>query len=112
LKSIAHKTTHEAVKYVRFILGGNDAGRYPGFNGQFTSVSFSTQGAYVEDAEKLNSYLANNKAPAVVVGLLTNKVFEDPITRDPSVEPAEKAIQVGLPLEYAVSGWFKWKPTA
>ena len=97
MKQITHKTTHEAVKYLRFILGGNDAGRYPGFNGQFTSVSFSTSNAFVDDAAKLNSYLANNKAPAVVVGLLTNKVIEDPITRDPNVEPSEKAIQVGLP---------------
>jgi len=36
-------------KYVKFILGGNDEKRYPGFNGIFTSVTFSTSyGAYVD----------------------------------------------------------------
>ena len=32
------------MKYLRFILGGNDAKRYPGFNGVFTSVVFTTIG--------------------------------------------------------------------
>ncbi|CAD8140693.1 unnamed protein product [Paramecium octaurelia] len=112
IKSITHKTTHEAVKYLRFILGGNDANRYPGFNGQFTSVTFSTDGAFVDDSAKINAYINNNKAPSVVVALQTYKLVEDAITRDQNVEPLEKTVQVGLPLEYAISGWVKWKPTA
>jgi hypothetical protein len=47
-------------KYLRFILGGNDAKRYPGFNGLFTSVTFSTDNAYVSDVDKLNVYLIKN----------------------------------------------------
>lgn len=33
IQSITHKTTHPAVKFLKFILGGNDNKRYPGFNG-------------------------------------------------------------------------------
>lgn len=36
IKSIRHDTTHPDNKYVRFILGGMDAKRYPAFNGLFT----------------------------------------------------------------------------
>jgi hypothetical protein len=32
-KAITHKVTHSSTKFVRFILGGTDEGRYPGFNG-------------------------------------------------------------------------------
>jgi len=35
-KSIRHDVTHPNTKFVRFVLGGNDEGRYPGFNGVFT----------------------------------------------------------------------------
>ena len=33
IETITHKTVHARTKYVRFILGGNDNDRYPGFNG-------------------------------------------------------------------------------
>jgi hypothetical protein len=36
IKAIRHDVTHPGTKRVKFILGGNDAGRYPGFNGIFT----------------------------------------------------------------------------
>ena len=54
---------------MRFIVGGNDAKRYPGFNGLFTSVTFSTESAFVSDVDKLNAYLLKNQAPSVVVPL-------------------------------------------
>lgn len=57
---VVHETTHPLTKYLRFILGGNDAKRYPGFNGLFTSVTFSTDNAYVSDVDKLNVYLIKN----------------------------------------------------
>jgi len=48
IQSITHKTTHPITKFVRFILGGTDEKRYPGFNGQFSQVTFSAAlGAYV-----------------------------------------------------------------
>jgi hypothetical protein len=37
---------------VRFILGGNDEGRYPGFNGVFTQVTFGTkEGTFIDTAD-------------------------------------------------------------
>lgn len=33
VETITHKTVHARTKYIRFILGGNDNERYPGFNG-------------------------------------------------------------------------------
>ena len=36
VETITHKTVHVRTKYIRFILGGNDKDRYPGFNNQFT----------------------------------------------------------------------------
>lgn len=30
------EVNHPDTKYVKFVLGGNDEGRYPGFNGLFT----------------------------------------------------------------------------
>lgn len=39
-------------------------------------------------------------------------MLEDAVPRDQNANPVEKSYEVGLPLEYAVSGWYKWKPTA
>jgi len=45
-------------------LGGNDEKRYPGFNGLFTSVTFSTKiGAFVDQKAELIKYLEKNPAP-------------------------------------------------
>jgi len=50
-KSITHTITHQPTKSVRFVLGGNDEGRYPGFNGLFTSVTFGTSNAFIGTME-------------------------------------------------------------
>jgi len=40
---------HPGTNYLRFILGGRDDDRYPGFNGLFTLVSYSDQkGAFID----------------------------------------------------------------
>lgn len=39
-------------------MGGNDAGRYPGFNGIFTKVAYSDEiGAFIDTVDDLNEYL-------------------------------------------------------
>lgn len=44
--------SHPKTSFLRFILGGRDANRYPGFNGLFTRVMYSDKvGAFI-DAEK------------------------------------------------------------
>ena len=50
--------THPSIKFLRFILGGKDAGRYPGFNGIFTQVFFSSkEGAFIDKPEDLNNFI-------------------------------------------------------
>jgi len=52
IQSIKHEVSHPDTKFVRFILGGNDEGRYPGFNGVFTQVTFGTQkGVFIDNPE-------------------------------------------------------------
>lgn len=36
VKRLEFAVTHNQPKVLRFVLGGNDLGKYPGFNGEFT----------------------------------------------------------------------------
>jgi hypothetical protein len=46
---------HPNTNYLRLIVGGNDANRYPGFNGQFFRISYSNEkGAFVNDFDGLS----------------------------------------------------------
>lgn len=57
-QSVRIDVDHPDTKFVRFILGGNDEGRYPGFNGIFTSVTFgATKGVFIDTTEQVNAYL-------------------------------------------------------
>lgn len=81
-------TTHQLTKFLRFILGGNDAKRYPGFNGIFTSVTFSTaDGAFVEKPAELKAYLEKNAAPSVNVPLQNDLLVKEKVTRVTMAEP-------------------------
>lgn len=43
---------------MKFILGGRDQERYPGFNGIFTKILYSNEkGAFVDDIENYNEIL-------------------------------------------------------
>ncbi|CAD8087703.1 unnamed protein product [Paramecium sonneborni] len=57
-----HKTMHPAVKFLKYILRGNDNKRYPGFKGQFRLVTFSTQSS-------------------ILIPLKSNQIIKDPIQR-------------------------------
>ena len=77
IKTSVHVTTHTPTKYLRFILGGNDAGRYPGFNGLFTSVTMtSVPGAFVDKAEDVLAYIGKNPAPVAGPEPLNVKLVE------------------------------------
>lgn len=115
-QSAVHATTHPDTKFLRFVLGGNDEKRYPGFNGLFSSVTFSTHvGAYVDSLAELNGYLQKNPAPAAKIPITNTLLISEEINRNPNEEPTYKVVggkEVKFPGEYAISGWFKWKPTA
>ena len=50
---------------MRFILGGNDEGRYPGFNGVFSQITFSTkEGAFIDTADLLKGFMSKLNKPA------------------------------------------------
>ena len=60
------------------MLGGNDEGRYPGFNGVFTQITFSAQiGVYIDTPQQLKKYLDQNPQPAVGIDKLVNKKLVD-----------------------------------
>jgi hypothetical protein len=40
-KKISMSVTHPKTNFLRFILGGKDADRFPGFNGLFTNVVYN-----------------------------------------------------------------------
>ena len=47
-------------------MGGNDAKRYPGFNGVYTSVVFTTTGgAFVESKAVFDKFIEKNQAPSI-----------------------------------------------
>ena len=65
IQSIRHDVNHPETKYVRFILGGNDDGRYPGFNGVFTQVTFGTkEGTFIDTADQLKGFISKLTKPA------------------------------------------------
>jgi hypothetical protein len=44
--------THPETNYLKFTLGGNDAGRYKPFNGQFTRIYYNDQpGTFIDTEE-------------------------------------------------------------
>jgi hypothetical protein len=46
--------THNSPKFLRFLLGGNDLGVYPGFNGQFTRPVLKIgPGSFLATAEEI-----------------------------------------------------------
>lgn len=69
-------------------MGGNDEKRYPGFNGIFTGVTFSTaDGAFVEKPAELKAYLEKNAAPSVSVPLQNDLLVKDKVARVTMDEP-------------------------
>lgn len=54
---------HPDIKYLRFTLAGMDSdGKYPGFNGQFKSLTYSIEkGAFVEDLNGLRRLQEDTK---------------------------------------------------
>lgn len=51
--------THPKTNFLRFILGGKDANRYPAFNGQFTKVIYNDQvGAFLDTDKDLQALIA------------------------------------------------------
>jgi len=51
-KSVELSVTHDFPTFLRFVLGGNDLGAYPGFNGQFSrpAVKVGT-GSFLANAD-------------------------------------------------------------
>jgi len=48
--------SHPVAQQLTFVLGGTNLNRYPGFNGQFSGVVYSTKdGAFVDNLEQLNA---------------------------------------------------------
>lgn len=69
--------SHPSTKFVRFILGGNDAGRYPGFNGIFTYVTFGAQkGVFIDTVDQLKSYLVKQDAKVIPVPLVNTPMVD------------------------------------
>jgi hypothetical protein len=70
---------HPSTEYLRFILGGRDENRYPGFNGLFTRVFYSIEdGAFVDSVEQLNSFLKlqGPRPSEILEKLTTTKVVK------------------------------------
>jgi hypothetical protein len=57
-KRIEMGVQHPTTKYVKFILGGTDNKRYPGFNGQFHKIHFSARpGAFIDKMNDLSGFM-------------------------------------------------------
>ncbi|CAK56140.1 unnamed protein product (macronuclear) [Paramecium tetraurelia] len=111
-KQITHQTTQPLTKYLRFIVGGNDEKRYPGFNGLFTSITFSSSiGAYVDSIDALNKYVNANPYPKLDTTPQNYLLIKDPITRKPENDFFLREFgedNQRFPVEYSISGWYKW----
>lgn len=70
----------------------------------------------MENPEQLAAYLSEIGKPSLAVTQqITHKLVEEKITRDDNAEPLYKQFgseEERFPHEYALSGFFKWVPTA
>ena len=49
---------HPSVSYLKFILGGKDNNKYPGFNGLFTKIIYShKEGVFIDELSEFKEYL-------------------------------------------------------
>lgn len=93
------------------MVGGQNIGKYPGFNGQFYAIDFNKgDGAFKENfkdikLEVLPVFLKNRLVKKLVQG--------DSVT---ITEKDEKVVGGGVessfPEEYSVAGWFKFITSA
>ncbi|CAD8162366.1 unnamed protein product [Paramecium octaurelia] len=116
-QSVAINADHQAIIYLKLIIGGSDLSKYPAINGQFTKATFKIgSAAFIDTIDKLNSYsLECNPQPQECCDQYLQQIFiqdtqkfqeqMDPIPEIPS------NYQDKFPNEYSVSGWFKWEPT-
>ncbi|CAD8058815.1 unnamed protein product [Paramecium sonneborni] len=113
-QQITHNVLHTKSKYLRFLVGGKDNNQYPGFNGQFSSIFLSTnQGVFIPSLDKFIDSFKTVKIPTQdFESIFRVQLIDQEITRNPSLEGDYMAVGGGskkFPLEYSLSGWFKWE---
>ncbi|CAD8155329.1 unnamed protein product [Paramecium pentaurelia] len=115
LIKVIHQVSNPSTNWVRFTISGKDQNRYPGFNGSFQQIYFSTnQGVFLDSENCDISKLQENTQPndflleSITYTLVSN-------LQQRNADTVEVFSIVGTsdnpqyPHEYTFSGWFKWE---
>ncbi|CAD8155184.1 unnamed protein product [Paramecium octaurelia] len=116
VKQVTLPASQGTPQYLRFVLGGQYFD-FPGFNGQISrpvlAIGFGTY--LINEQEFLQYAISCNPQPYVAPQKLIPYQFVRDSKyvdiEDNNAPPTQEFIDLLLPDEYAVQGWFKWEET-